>query len=301
MTEPVHGESEAEPRILAGLRLAFAISIIILTLEAIGAFFSRSLSVTADAVHDVPDLVAFAASWEALRGVRSGASAHYTFGSHRLEVFAGVFNAALVLAVGVGFAYAAAETLRTAAPFAGPVDPVWILASAAPTLGLRAFNLVSLQRVPGRARDLNLNSVIVHLSSDLVITGALLSAGLTMLLLRGAWWADPAATAGIGVVLVAESVPLFRAGWDVLTERAPGNLSVEAIATAARSVASVTDVHDIHVWSVCPTLVCMSAHVRVSEMSVRDSMAIVARLKRTMEERFGILHAVFEVEVAPAR
>ena len=101
-------------------------------------------------------------------------------------------------------------------------------------------------------------------------------------------------------MLVVESVPLFRASWDVLTERAPDNLPVEAIAASARSVPSVTDIHDIHVWSVCPTLVCMSAHVRVDEMSVRESMVVVARLKRTMEEQFGILHAVFEVEVGPA-
>ena len=299
MTEPVHGETEAEPQILVGLRYAFLATILVLAIESLGAYFSRSLSLTVDAAHNVPDLLAFAASWAALRGVRTGASRAYTFGSHRFEVFAGLFNAALVLAVGGIFAYTATSSLWLRTSFAGPLDPTWILVAAVPTLVLRALNLRSLRRVPGRARDLNLNSVLIHLSSDLVITGALLFAGLVLIFDSVAWWADPAAALFIALVLLWESAPLFRAGFEVLTERTPANLSLDRIAASARSLPNVLEVHDVHVWAVCPTLVCMSAHVRISEMSVRESMTVVAELKRTMEEEFGILHSVFEVEVGP--
>ena len=300
MTEIDHGEAEAEPWILRGLRWALILSAVILGIESIGSYLSRSLSLTVDAAHNLPDLFAFAASWAALRRVRRGASRDYTFGSHRLEVFAGLINAALVLAVGVGFAITAAVAILLRIELAGPVDPVWIVLVAVPTLALRTINLSLLRRVPGRARDLNLNSVLVHLTSDLVITGALLVAGILLLLAPTAIWVDPVAAAFIGIVLIWESIPLFRTGVEVLTERIPANLSLAEIQACARSVPSVTDVHDVHVWSVCPTLVCMSAHVRVSEMSVRDSMSVVAQLRRGMEERFGIVHAVFEVEVGPS-
>ena len=297
MTETQHGETEAEPWLLRGLRYALLLSVVILGVESIGSYLSRSLSLTVDTVHNVPDLFAFAASWAALRRVRGGASRDYTFGSHRLEVFAGLINAGLVLAVGVGFAITALVALLYRIDLAGPVDPIYIFAAAIPTLALRAVNLALLRRVPGRARDLNLNSVLVHLTSDLVITGALLVAGAVLFAVPSATWADPVAAAFIAVVLIWESIPLFRVGVEVLTERIPANLSLAEIEATARSVPSVTDVHDIHVWSVCPTLVCMSAHVRVPEMSVRDSMSIIAQLRRSMEERFGIVHSVFEVEV----
>lgn len=300
MTEQIHGESEAEPHVLRGLRLAFLLSVVILVVEVVGAYLSRSLSLTVDAAHNLPDLVAFAASWGALAGIRGGSSHRYTFGSHRFEVFAGLFNAALVLSVGVGFAYEAANVLGTRVSFAGPVGAAWVLAAAVPVLVLRTANLLALRRVPGRARDLNLNSVLVHLSSDLAITGALLFAGAALLIRPSWWWADPIAALAIGAVLVWESVPLFRAGWEVLTERTPSNISLEEVTEAARHLPAVAEVHDVHVWSVCPTLVCMSAHITVAEMSVRDSMSVVADLRRLMEERFGILHSVFEVEVAPS-
>jgi cobalt-zinc-cadmium efflux system protein len=297
--EQVHGEGEAERTVLEGLRLAIALSAVILAIEAVGAYFSRSLSVTVDAVHNIPDIIAFAVSWSALRSTERGAYDRFTFGAHRFEVFAGILNAALVLGTGTVFGYEALASLRAGATFDGPVDAVWVLAVAVPTLALRAANVVSLRRVPGRARDLNLRSVLVHLASDLVITAAVLAGGV-VLLLRPTWTAvDPLAALVIGAVLVYESLPLFRDGFEVLAESTPRHLSIDAIEAAARSVPHVTEVHDLHVWAVCPTLVCMTAHVRVTEMSVREGMVVVESLRRTMEREFGILHATFEVEAAP--
>jgi cobalt-zinc-cadmium efflux system protein len=300
MVELVHGEGEAERVVLEGLRLAIVLTAVIFVVEALGAYFSRSLSVTVDAVHNLPDILAFAISWSALRSAERGASDRFTFGSHRFEVFAGLLNAALVLGTGAVFGFEAVVAIVSRSSFAGPVDAVWIVLVALPTLALRSVNLASLVRAPGRARDLNLRSVILHVGSDLVITVAILGTGLLLLLRPGWYLADPIAALLIAVVLVAESLPLFRDGWEVLTESTPRHLSLDAILAAARGVPNVTEVHDLHVWAVCPTLVCMTAHVQVTDMSVREGMAVVQMLRKKMEEEFGILHATFEVEARPA-
>lgn len=300
MSEQVHGEAEAEQEVLRGLRLALELSVGILLLESAGALLSHSLSVTVDAVHNVPDILAFAVSWTALRATERGRTHEYTFGAHRLEVFAGLLNAALVLGTGIAFGTEAVLALAHGSAFAGPVDAFWVLAVALPTLGLRAANLAFLGRIPRRARDLNLRSVVVHLASDLAITGALLAAGAALLVAPRLGWIDAAAATFIAGVLVYESLPLFRDGWEVLTERTPGNLSVAAIETSALAVPGVEGIHDVHVWAVCPTLVCMTAHVRVRGQSLREGMGIVAELRRRMEAEFGILHAVFEMESAAA-
>jgi cobalt-zinc-cadmium efflux system protein len=296
MPIPVHGEEEAEARVLRAFRLALELSVVILVVEALGAVLSRSLSLTVDAVHNVPDLLAFATSWAALRATQRGTSGELTFGAHRFEVFAGLLNAALVLGTGVGFGYSAVWDLVQGVSFAGSVDAVWILIVAVPTLGLRAVNLTVVGRIPRRARDLNLLSVLIHLASDVAITVTLLFAGIVLVLYPSLSWADSGAALVISGILVYESLPLFRGGWDVLTERTPRDLSTADIERAALEVPHVADVHDLHVWAVCPTLVCMTAHVRVDEMSVRDSMEVVAQLRRRMAEQFGILHSVFELE-----
>jgi cobalt-zinc-cadmium efflux system protein len=296
MAELAHGEEEAEVRVLRGLRLALELTVVILLVEAVGAYFSRSLSLTVDAVHNVPDLLAFAVSWSALRACESGASGKYTFGTHRFEVFAGLLNAVLILGTGTVFGYEAVQGLLRGSSFAGPVNALWLVAAAVPVLALRTLNLSVLGRIPGRARDLNLASVVLHLASDIAITGAILGAGIVLLLRPGLWWADAAAALVIAGILAYESFPLFREAWEVLTERTPRNLSTEAIRRSALEVPGVSELHDLHVWAVCPTLVCMTAHVQVRDMPLSESARVVARLRMRMEQEFGILHSVFEVE-----
>jgi cobalt-zinc-cadmium efflux system protein len=296
MPVPQHGEGEAEQRVLRGLRLAVELTAVTLVIEAIGVYFSHSLSLTIDAVHNAPDILAFSLSWTAIRATAGGASARFTFGTHRLETFAGLLNAGLVLGTGLLFGYEALVALLHRAPFAGTVDPLWLLAVAVPTLVLRGLNLGFLRRTPGPVRDLNLQGVLVHLASDIAITAVLLLTGAFLLLRPADWWFDPAAALAIAAILVYESLPLFRDGWDVLTERTPRNLSVDSITRRALDVPGVTEVHDVHVWAVCSSLVCLTAHIGVREMTLQDSMQVVAELRDRMEQEFGIVHSTFEVE-----
>jgi len=294
-----HGEQEAEGRVLRGLRIATELALVVLVVEAIGAYFSRSLSLTVDAVHNVPDMVAFSISLAALSATAKGSSGRFTFGTHRFEVFAGLLNAALVLGTGMVFGYEAVTALHSGASFAGPVDPAWLLVAAVPTLVLRGLSLTILGRIPGRVRDLNLSGVVVHMASDVAITGALLVTGVTLLVRPGWSWFDDLAAIVIALILGFESLPLFREGWDVLTERTPRRLSVETVTNAARTVPGVTDIHDVHIWSVCSTLVCMTAFVAVEEMTLRQATEVIGTLRQKMEEDFGILHATFELEPSP--
>jgi cobalt-zinc-cadmium efflux system protein len=296
MPELSHGEGEAERRILRGLRLAVELSAVILVIEAVGALLSHSLSLTVDAVHNLPDLLAFGVSWAALRGTRVGSSAEFTYGTHRLEVLAGMLNGLLILGTGAVFGYEAAASLTRGTTFAGAVDPLWLLAAAIPTLALRFVSLRVIGRLPGRVRDLNLRSVIVHLASDVAITAALLVAGITLLVRPAYGGVDAGAALVIAGILVYESVPLLRGGWEVLAERTPRGISVDGITHSALGVPGVTRVHDVHVWSVCSSLVCLTAHVEVREMSMKEGMQVLQLLRDRMERDFGIVHATFQIE-----
>ncbi|HYA54833.1 MAG TPA: cation diffusion facilitator family transporter [Thermoplasmata archaeon] len=291
-----HGEGEASARVLRGLRIATGLAAVVLVLEAVGAFFSHSLSLTVDAVHNVPDIIAYSVSLVALGATAHGSRGRFTFGTHRFEVFAGLLNAAIVLGTGVGFGFEAIIALHSGASFAGPVDADWLLLAAVPTLLLRGLSLAILGRLPGRIRDLNLSGVVLHMASDVAITSALIVTGVALLLRPGWGWFDDGAALAIAAILVFESLPLFREGWDVLTERTPRRLSVETVAAAARTVPGVSDIHDVHIWSVCSTLVCMTAYVGVREMSLARAMEVVRALRQKMESDFGILHATFELE-----
>jgi cobalt-zinc-cadmium efflux system protein len=296
MVDPPHGESETSGRILRGLWVALVLAVVVLALESIGVVLSRSLSLTVDAVHSLPDIFAFAISYLSLAHVARGPTEQHTFGSHRLEVFAALLNAFVILAAGALFAVPAVLELWHGGAVLGPVDPAWILFAAIPSLLLRVGSALYLERMPRSARDLNVRSVIVHLGTDVAITVTLLVDAVLLLLRPADGWVDAAAALAICLLLVYESIPIFRGGWDVLTERAPRGLSMDALIGALEATPRVRGVHDVHVWSVCPTLVCMTAHVGVDEMSMTESGEVKRALRRTAEDRFGIVHAVFELE-----
>jgi cobalt-zinc-cadmium efflux system protein len=298
MAAVTHGEAEAEAPVVRALRLAVELSIVVLAVEVLTAIGSRSLSLSVDAAHNVPDVLAFSISYLALREVGAGGT-NEPFARHRVEVFAGLANAALVLATGVGFGYAALATLVHGGTFAGSVVIPWLLLGALTALALRLGSFLALARLPGRVRDLNFRSVLVHLGTDLVITGALLVVAGTLVVRPSFTVIDPAASLAIAVLLVAESVPLFRAASDVLTERTPRHLDLQAVERTALAVQGVRELHDVHIWAVCPTLICMTAHVGVEEMTVGRSMDVVARLQDAVRAEHGILHSVFQVEAGP--
>jgi cobalt-zinc-cadmium efflux system protein len=294
-----HGEGEAELAVLSALRWAFLLSIVILAVEGVSALFARSLSLAVDAVHNIPDLFGFAISFLSLALTKQGATKQHTFGLHRTEVLATLVNASLVLGTGLIFGLEALLTLHAGAgSFAGTVDPYWILLGAVPTILLRGAAALNLRRLPQQTRDMNLRGVFLHLTGDFAITVALL-VDATLLLLRPALgWVDSAAALAIAAVLVFESLPLFREAWSSLSERMPSHLSVERIQEVARGVPAVEELHDIHVWSVCSSLVCMTAHVGTRQLTVAQAMGVVAELKDRMSSQLGIVHAVFEVEEA---
>ena len=296
MGEASHGESETSGRILRGLEVALGLSVLVLVVEVAGAFLGRSLSVTVDAVHSIPDVFAFAISYLSLAAAARGPTEEHTFGSHRLEVFAAILNAFVILAAGVVFVYPALLELAQRSTLFGPIDPTWILFAALPTLAFRSASAAYLGRIPRAARDLNVRSVLVHLGTDVAITVALIVDAVLLLAWPGNLWVDAAVALLISGILIYESIPIFQGGWDILTERAPRGFSMTALIDALESTPRVREVHDVHVWSVCPTLVCMTAHVDVEEMPMSESAAVREELRNRVEGQFGIVHAVFELE-----
>jgi cobalt-zinc-cadmium efflux system protein len=296
MVEQAHGEGEASHRMLRGLALALCLSAVVLGVEGLGAFYSRSLALIVDAVHNVPDLFAFAVSYLSLLGIARGGPKEATFGAHRIEVFAAILNAFVILTAGILFAYPAVIGLvQGSTPF-GPIDPAWILFAAVPTLALRGAAAFHLGRIPRAARDLNVRSVLVHLGCDIAITAALIADAVVLLVSPASVRVDAAAALVIAAILVYESVPIFQGGWEVLTERVPRGVSLPAVTRSIRSTPRVRGVHDLHIWSVCPTFVCMTAHISVDEMTVSECAHITQELRGKVEREFGIVHAVFECE-----
>ncbi|MGA2381985.1 MAG: cation diffusion facilitator family transporter [Gemmatimonadales bacterium] len=286
MSEPNCVQPPERPESARALGWALGLTVLIAVVEGVGGFVAHSLALLADAGHMVTDAGALTLSLFALWISRRPPTAEKTFGYYRLEILAALFNGALLIAITVWIVVAALGRLHQPQPIRSGL----MLAVAA--LGLAA-NLWAV-RMLHRARHENLNTqaAYLHILGDtLGSVGAIAAAGI--ILLTGWLQADALISMGIGALILVSAVRLVSESVDILLEAAPRHVSLPDLQTAIGAVPGVTDVHDLHVWTVSNGIVAMSGHATVPDPAGQQvALEEICRRVRA----FGIQHVTVQLE-----
>lgn len=62
------------------------------------------------------------------------------------------------------------------------------------------------------------------------------------------------------------------------------------------NVPNVSQVHDLHVWTVAPGYIALSAHVTLSDQALSQTAEVLAAIKKTLDEKFEIEHTTIQFE-----
>ncbi len=285
-----HGPAEAGTRgSVSALRIAFAITVTVLVIEAVGGFVTGSIALIADAGHMLTDAgalaIALLGAWLALRP----ADAQRSYGYGRAEILAALANGLLLGGVSVAILIEAVDRLRhPAAVDAGPMLAIAIVGLGANLVCARLLYRSDL-------RNLNVRAALTHVVGDaLGSVGAIVAA--VAILLFDVRSADAVAAFAIGALLVAAAVRLMRDSVEILLEGAPRDLDVEQIAREMRQVPGVVSVHDLHIWTVAPGFLSMSAHVDLNRGA--DGPAARRALHRLLHQQYQIAHTTVQIEEA---
>ena len=79
------------------VRFAAFLNVIFTVLEVVGGFWTNSLAILSDALHDFGDSTALIGSWIFERGAKKSPDARYTFGYQRLSLFSAIFSASILI------------------------------------------------------------------------------------------------------------------------------------------------------------------------------------------------------------
>jgi cobalt-zinc-cadmium efflux system protein len=102
----------------------------------------------------------------------------------------------------------------------------------------------------------------------------------------------------IGAVLLFGSGRLLRSGVHILMEGVPEGVSLPDVARVLAVVPGVKDVHDLHIWNLCPGSIALSAHVTVEDHTRETTVRLHAAFKEALRARFGIEHTTIQLECA---
>jgi len=275
-----------EPHRLQPLAFTLALSAVTLLAEVVGGIVANSLALLADAGHMLTDVFALGLSVFAIWAARRPATARRTYGSHRVEILAALFNAATLIAISL---WIFIEAVRR---WARPPEVRGGLMLAVAAGGL-AMNLLALWILRGaRSRGLNERGAWLHVLADALGSIQAIAAG-ALIAAFGWHWADPLASVLIGLLVMFSSWRLLRDAVAVLMEGVPADLDLDEVQHAISGVPGVIAVHDLHVWTITSGFVALSAHALVRSDTADD---VLWRIRDQLHGRFGIDHSTIQVE-----
>ena len=279
-----HNHSHADTRvsrmvIAAGILTAFFV------LELVTALVINSLALLSDAGHMLTDLVAMFMGLTAVLLARHGStSPKRTYGWHRAEVFTAVANAVLLLGVAVFILYEAIERLGNAPEVPGV--PMIVVALA----GLLANAVVVLLLRSHSKESLAVKGAYMEVVADTVGSIGVLIAGIVTVTTR--WpYADVVVAVFVALWVLPRAISLARAALRILSESSPSHIDVDELRNALCAVEGVTEVHDLHVWTLVPGKDMVTAHLTSS----RNSALVLDDARAVLSAR-GLDHSTVQVE-----
>jgi cobalt-zinc-cadmium efflux system protein len=273
-------------------RLVFALglNLVLVVAQVVFGLGAHSLSLLADAAHNLTDVAAVGLSLFAVRLTLRSPTARRSFGYHRSTILAAQANAAGLLVMTALIVVEGVRRLVHPGVVHGGV--VAIVAGVALVLNLMAARLLH-----DGSNDLNMRSALLHMAGDAVTSAGVLVAGVVIAVRGGVYWLDPLVSIVIGLVIGFQAVRLLRETTDVLLESTPDGLDINALATAIQSVDGVETVHDVHAWSLSSEIHALSAHVIVDgHPTLEEAQVVGERIKAAVRDNFHIEHATLELE-----
>lgn len=255
--------------------------------KAVGARWSHSLALWADAGHSLTDIAALALSWYAWRQAQRPPTPTLTFGYARSEVLAALANSLGLVVVAGALAWEAVGR------FAHPVtvQPAIMAVTAGLAIAVDVFLAVGFRG----SSNLNARSAWLHLMTDAAGSlGVVISAAIVGI--AGWTWVDPAVTIGISALIVVSAWGITKEAVSVLMEAAPSGIQLADVLRLIQRVQGVTSVHDVHVWSVSTGKNALACHLQLdTAATLQDSQAVLHQVEAALAP-MGIGHVTIQVE-----
>jgi cobalt-zinc-cadmium efflux system protein len=282
-----HHHAHAPRDMSRAFAAGIAINLAFVAVEAVFGVLADSMSLLADASHNLSDVLALGLAWGASVLARRGPSRRFTYGLRSSSILAALVNATLLLLVTGAIAWEAVQRLLEPAPVAGKTVIAVALA------GIVVNGATAMLFARGREHDLNVRSVFLHMAADAAVSLGVAIAGLGILL-TGWLWLDPLAGLLISLVIVAGTWGLLRESTALALDAVPDHIDPTRVRDYLSKLTGVTEVHDLHIWGMSTTETALTVHLVMPGGPPGD--AFMAKICGELQERFRVHHPTIQIE-----
>ena len=268
------------------LGTAIALTLGFSILELAVGLYGNSLALIGDAGHMVTDSMSLLFALVANFFSRRGADEDHSFGHGRIEALAAFVNGCVMAVLIVWIVTEAVSRLVTPQEVSGGA----VMAAAAAGLAVNVGVALSLSR---DRENINTRAALVHVLGDLLGSLSAIIAGFVVWM-GGPAYVDALLSLVVAALLVKATASVLGESARVLLDAVPKGVDYIQVGHAIASVPGVTDVHDLHVWTIAPGHSGAQVHVVLAPDA--SWPAVLSEIRSVLGSRFAIEHVTVQPE-----
>ena len=281
-----HAHDSSDRRLL----MAIGVNVFLTIVEIVGGVLSGSLSLIADALHNLSDAGSLLVAFISRKVSAWPSDSVRTFGYKRAEVVGSLINLTTLMVVGFYLIIEAVSRYLNPEPVVGWIM-IWVSGIAL------VVDLITAALTFAMAKEsLNIRAAFIHNVSDALGSIAVIIAG-SLIILYEFHLADVIATLLIAGYVLYQGALMMPQAIRVLMDSVPDHIDIDDVASAVLELENVKGVHHLHVWQLGENVIALEAHISVRPDTSLSVMEGIKRdIKGRLSENFRIDHAILEFE-----
>ncbi|MDX1628315.1 MAG: cation diffusion facilitator family transporter [Fulvivirga sp.] len=271
------------------LKTAFFLNLVFTVIEIIGGFYTNSMAILSDALHDLGDSLSLGLSWYFQNIAKKGRSKSFSYGYGRFSLLGAIINAIVLITGSVIIVYNAIPRLLN--PETPDTSGMIILA----VLGI-IFNGAAVLRLK-KGISINEKVVSLHLWEDVlgwlaVLAGAIVMHYFNLPII------DPILSLLIAGYILINVFKNLKESLRIILQGTPKGIDINKVIAGIKVINEITDIHDCHIWTLEGEQVIFSAHLVVQKPMSLEEMSVLKKRVRSHLSEHNIEHATLEFETS---
>lgn len=267
--------------------VAISLNLAFTVLEAIYAIIANSMSLLADAGHNLADVLSLLLAWGAYWLLSKPPTERYSYGYKKISVLAAIINALILVGTAAIIGYA--SLIKLFHP--EPIKEMIVMVVA--TIGIFINGGTALLFLRDSKLDLNIKGAFLHLATDALISIAVVI-GASILLYTGWLWLDPILSLIIVFITFVTAWQLLRDSTNLLLDAIPQHINLMDVKQYFQQFPDVKDLHDLHIWALSTRETALTVHlVMENDVLSKEKHDIILH---DLRAKFNIEHCTIQVE-----
>jgi cobalt-zinc-cadmium efflux system protein len=269
------------------LNIAIVVNMLLTVVQIVAGLLSGSLSLIADAIHNLSDAISLIIARIAVFIGKKPADEAKSYGYKRAETIAALINFVTLVCIGVFLCIEAINRFMEPQPILGGI--MMVVAVIAIIVDVATAVLVYFS-----GKDsMNMRAVMLHNLADAASSVAVLVSGL-LIHLYGWVWIDSALTFFIAGYVIYHGMHGLPEAVHLLMDGTPNNISIVDVTKAVEKIDGVANAHAIHVRQIDEWQSALEAHIVLTDL--KDMEKVKIDIKTMLAADFKITHSTLEFE-----